>query len=267
MAEKIIIDIEFANHLEKDCSGNISKLKIGLIGIKYLQKDKYQFFDSSQLDLLKKLLQNAELIIGHNLVGYNGWDYKVLENNGINIKKLLPKTYDTMTAFIRTFGSYKQMSLDSISQHTFNSQKKKYSGANYRLLNAGQIDKVKENLKLELNLIEKLFLRMASGGIVNFETSAGLIDEHEMPPLSGFVPQNDEKIIEPYDFPFGGMRLQIKEMFDKVLMCEKCKQSFHVISASYYGDSSSEEIICPNCGKHLASVPSSMFGHLEIKKV
>ena len=39
----IILDIESRNHLEKDCGGDVSKLKIGIAGIKFFSQDKMTF--------------------------------------------------------------------------------------------------------------------------------------------------------------------------------------------------------------------------------
>jgi hypothetical protein len=256
---QVILDIESKNHLQKECGGDPSKLLIGLAGVKYVGEDKFEFFDESNLDELKNLLENAELIIGFNLVGHNGLDYKMLENHGINIEPLLAKTYDIMTVLIRTFGSFKGLSLDNIARNTFDIPKKKSKGANYKLIQSGQIEEVKINLKHELEVIEKLFLRITGGGLINFETSWRLIDEHELPFLNGF-PQIGEEIVEPYDFPFAGMRLQIKEIFDKVVECKKCKRSWRIKSICYYGDTMSEKVYCPNCGNILTEVRTSLFG-------
>ncbi|GEM_PF-2531706 len=256
---QIILDIESRNHLSGDCGGDPSKLLIGLIGVKSLAEDKFYFFDENTLGELKHILDNAELIIGFNLVGHNGIDYKMLENYGIDTEPLLPKTYDVMTVLIRSFGSFKGLNLDNIARNTFNISKKKIKTPNYKLIQNGQVEQVKNNLKRELEIIERLFLKVKEGGLIKFETSWGLIDEHELPLLEGF-PKRGEEIVEFYDFPIAGMRLQIKEIFDEIVKCKKCKKSWRIKSICYYGDTMPEKVYCSNCNNILIEVRTSLLG-------
>lgn len=255
----VILDIESFNHLKKDCDDDPSKLIIGLVGIKYLGKEKFDFFEKENLNELEVILSNANLIIGYNLVGHNGLDYKMLQNYGFNTKKLLSKTYDIMTVLIRTFGSFKGMSLDNILKSTFDISKKKSKKANYKLIQSGQIDKVKKNLKHELTMIEKLFLRITSGSSINFMTSWHLLDEHELPFYNGFPIENEE-IVEPLDVPIAGMRLQIKDTFNDIVFCKSCNKSWKVKSICYYGDTMSQKIYCPHCNNYLIEVRTNIFG-------
>lgn len=259
---KIILDIESKNHLKKDCGGDVSKLKIGLVGVKIFGQDKFLFFDEKNLDKLGELLDSADEIIGFNLVGHNGLDYAMLENYGIFTEDMIYKTFDLMTSMIRAFGSYEGMSLDNIAEHTWGIKKKKSKKANYKLLQSGQLDKVKENLKQELRIIEKLYLAVETNESVRFKTPWGLVDEHILPPLGGFYPESGEEVIQPYDFPVAGMRLQIKEKSEEVIKCSKCKKNWKVESICYYGDTMSEEEYCPNCGAFLTKVRSSLLGPL-----
>lgn len=258
-SETVILDIESKNHLQNDCGGNPLNLLIGLVGVKYLGEDRFKFFEEDNLNELKHILENAGLIIGFNLVGHNGIDYKMLQNHGFNIEPLLPKTYDIMTVLIRAFGSFKGLSLDNIAKNTFKTPKKKSKKANYRLIQCGHIEEVKSNLAHELKIIENLYLRITEGGLINFKTSWGLVDEHELPLFDGF-PEIGEEVEEPYDFPMGGMRLQIKEVFDKAVKCEKCEKSWQIKSICYYGDTMSTPVLCPNCRNFLVKVRTSLFG-------
>jgi hypothetical protein len=230
----IIFDIEPRNHLEKDCGGDVSKLKIGIAGIKFFKKDKFSFFDETNIDELEDVLLYTNGIVGFNLVGHNGLDYKMLENYGICVELLYPKTFDLMTVMIRAFGSYKGLSLDNIAENTFGVKKKNTKKANYKLIQSKQIEKVKDNLKHELTIIEMLYLTVINGGIVRFKTPLGLIDEHELPPFAGIFPEIKEEICDPYDLPGVGIRLQIKDKFEDVVRCEKCKKHWRIKSVCYY---------------------------------
>jgi len=260
LKETLIFDIESRNHLEKDCVGDFSKLELGLAGIKILGKDKFLFFDESNINDLKNILTEADGIVGFNLVGHNGLDYKILKNYGICVESLIPKTFDLMTVMIRAFGSYKNMNLNNISEHTLGIKKKKINKSNYKLIQNKQFEKVKENLKHELVIIECLLITVLNGGIVRFKTPSGLIDEHELPPLGGIFPEFGEEIIQPYDFPVGGMRLQIKDKIEEVVKCNKCNLYWRITSVSYYGDTMPDKIYCPDCDSFLIQVKSNLFG-------
>ncbi len=260
----IIFDIEPRNHLKKDCGEDISKLKIGLVGIKHFGQDKFLFFDETNIDELEAILYDSDEIIGFNLVGHNGLDYKILENYGICVDLLIPKTFDLMTVMIRAFGSYKNMSLDNIAENTLGIKKKKTARPNYKLIQSGQIEKVKENLKHELALIELLYDIVINGGLVRFRTPPGLIDEHELPSFAGMFPEFGEEIIDPYDLPIVGMRLQIKDKLEEVVRCEKCKKHWRIRSVCYFGDTVSQEICCPNCGNYLIEVRANLLGEQPI---
>ena len=230
LPEVVIFDIEPYNHLQKDCNGDVSKLKLGLAGLKSLDGSKYFFFEENDVTALKRMLYNVKMIIGYNLVGHNGLDYEILKNYKVKVDLLVPKTYDLMTLLIRTFGSYKNMHLDNFAMNTFGLKKKKNKKANYKLIQNGQLNKVKENLKHELTIIEKLFKRIEVGGVIRFQTPAGLIDEHEVCDSNGFSPKYGEETSEPYDFPLGGMRLQIKNKYDFPVKCKKCRKNWRIRS-------------------------------------
>ena len=253
----IILDIEVSNHLDKDCQGDFTKLNLGLVGIKILGKEEFHYFNEGNIDSLKVILSSAEIIIGYNLIGYNGFDYKVLNNYGIDTKNLIKKTYDIMSLLIKTFGSYKGFGLENIAQHTFGISKKRNNTPNYILIQNKQIDKIKENLRCELEIIERLFSTIMDGGILKFRTSNGLIDEHILNPTLNNGKIVDE-IIEPYDLL--GIRLQIKEKTNEEISCQKCLQKWKVKSISYYGDSIAEKIFCPICDQFLIEVNSNLLG-------
>ena len=241
---------------------DVTKLKIGLVGIKDVLEKRYYFYYENEINELSEILNNSEVIVGYNLVGHNGLDYKMLENYGINTSKLNEKTLDLMTTMIRAFGSYKSMSLANFAEHTFNIKKKKSKKANYKLIKNNQFDEVKENLTHELDIIEMLLVRIIDGGIIRFKTYAGLIDEHELSPMSGFYPVYEEDIIDPYELPFAGIQMQIKRRYDFDMECSNCKKNWNIKSVSYFGDSSTDKIFCPNCKEFMTDVGSNLMGNM-----
>ena len=126
----IILDVEPGNHLKKDCEGDASQLRLGLIGVKIFGKEEYRFFDETNLEDLRTLLLGADDIVGFNLVGHNGLDYQILSNCSIPTEFLVPKTFDIMSAMIRAFGSFEGFSLDNLAEHTLKMKKKKTKAAN-----------------------------------------------------------------------------------------------------------------------------------------
>ena len=255
----IVFDVEARNHLEKECQGDVTKLRIGVAGVKFFRGDEYRFFEESQIQELARVLAEARFIIGFNLVGHNGFDYVMLENNGIDVQNLMPKTYDIMTVLIRSFGSYSDMSLDNIACHTLGITKPKIKKGKYKLVQAGRIDEVCSSLKEELRIIETLFLHIMEGREIRFKTPAGIIDEHLLPPFDA-VPRKGEDVIKPYDMPLAGMRLQIKSVYDQVISCKKCARCWRVTATCYFGDTTSEDIFCQSCGAFLVRVRTSLKG-------
>lgn len=258
----IIMDVESSNHLKNDCDGDVTKLKIGLVGIKDVPEKHYYFFNEDEINELSEILNHSEIIVGYNLVGHNGLDYKILENYGINTSILNEKTLDLMTTMIRAFGSYKSMSLANFAEHTFNIKKKKSKKANYKLIQNSQFDQVRENLIHELDIIEMLLVRIIDGGIVRFKTYAGLIDEHELPPMGGFYPVYEEDLVDPYELPIAGIQMQIKRRYNFDMECSNCKKNWNIKSVSYFGDSSTDKVLCPNCRKYLTDVGSNLMGSM-----
>lgn len=256
----VILDIESKNHLKKDCRGDFSKLEFGLAGIKAFKKDSFKFFGSKDLKKLENLLNNSRLIVGYNLVQSGGIDFQMLENSGIPTNRWLSKTYDLMSTMVRSFGSFEEMSLDNISKKTLKKNKKHGKTANYKLLQQGNVETVKQRLKNELKIIEELFIKVFEGHIIDFDLKNSIHPGFELNPLLGFEPDFEEEIIESQDRPWG--RTEIKRKIDEIRICKNCKSKWRVRSVSYYGDTTHEEIFCPECKASLGEVSSSHIGPL-----
>lgn len=192
----------------------------------------------------------------------------MLKNYGIAIEAFKDNTYDIMELLIESFGHYSNFSLENVAKNTLGIEKKRHRQANYKLIRNGNIDKVKENLKLELEIIEKLYCHLKKGGILQFETPSGLVDEHEIPFLMGYSPSENKALIENCDMPFTGMRLQIKAVVNEVIQCNSCKAKWRVKAVCYYGDTVGKDVLCPNCKQILTNVRTSFFGPLvDIERV
>lgn len=265
---KVVLDIESSNHLKRECNGDVTKLKIGIAGIKVLSKNEYYFFNETNIADIEGFLLEADEIIGYNLMSAGGLDYPMLKNYHIAVDLFKNKTYDLMELMIESFGHYSNFSLNNIITHTLRVEKKKYKQSNYKLIRNGKIEKVKENLKHELEIIEMLYLHLEDGGLLRFQTPGGLIEEHEVPFLMGYFPDENKELIENYDMPLTGMRLQIKEVFKDIVKCKKCHSNWRIQSICYFGDTMSEDVFCPNCKELLINVRTSFMGpDIKIGKV
>lgn len=253
---EIIFDIETSNHLQKDCNGDKKLLRLGLAGVLPLEGNKALFFTEENLKQLADLLKSSAGIIGFNLTG--GFDYTVLENYKIRTKMLRKKTIDLMPSLIKTFGSYKNLDLDNIAEHTLGKTKMKVK-ARYKLVKSDP-DRLKLVLEDELKLIRELYRHIVSERPISFKNKTGFIDEHEVYLSEGVDCPPKEDMVDHYEFPFAGMTLEIKEEFKKVVKCGKCKRKWSITSRSYYGDTMREKVKCPNCGNEVVEVPSSLMG-------
>lgn len=116
---KLVIDIETQNSF-KEVGGksNLDQLKISLVGAYWYGDGKYYTFLENELDKLSELIQQADLIIGFNL---HGFDYPVLQNylKDINFSGL--KTLDIMWEMEKHLG-YK-VKLEKVAQGCLNAGK------------------------------------------------------------------------------------------------------------------------------------------------
>jgi len=109
---KLVLDIETQNSF-KEIGGksNLNLLKVSLVGVYNYSDNKYYSFLEHEMDKLKELLAQAELVIGFNLIGF---DYPILQNylKDFNIFGL--KTLDILVDINRYLG-YK-VKLESVAQ-------------------------------------------------------------------------------------------------------------------------------------------------------
>lgn len=250
-------DVETRNHLKIDCAGDLGELRLGCAGLLPLRGKKARFFGEEAVGELAATLEKAEGVLGFNLTG--GFDYTVLENYNVDTRALRAKTIDLMPFLIRAFGSHKNFSLDNLAEHTLGRKKIRSGTPRYKLAVNDPV-KLQVLIQQELELIRSLYRHIDAGKPVRFKTSVGLIDEHEVYLSAGQDCPPRELMMDPYDFPVGGMRLEIKNAVQRDVSC-KCKRRWRVTSRSYYGDTMSEDVPCPACGASLGKFDSSLMGH------
>ncbi len=165
------LDIE-TQHLITEFEGgwknpkNYAKLKIAELGI--LQNDIYKTFNESNIDTLTNELDYEQLIVGHNIIGF---DYKVLEHyipKDIMFRIIL-KSFDTMLEFDKFTGEAGWVSLDDIAQRNFGMKKTEDSIKIPEMWREGRIDEVKHYLLNDLKMTEQFYLLGKKGHTFKYD--------------------------------------------------------------------------------------------------
>lgn len=128
------------------------KLKIAVAGT--LSKNNHTFFEENQVEKLIEILNDADLIVGHNLFGF---DYIVIQpyiDKGI-IENLYPKTFDTMLELNKITGCY--TSLDDLCKRNLGISKNEDSIKIPGMWRNGEFDRVKKYLLNDLRMTEALY--------------------------------------------------------------------------------------------------------------
>ena len=165
------LDIE-TQHLITEFEGgwknpkNYAKLKIAELGI--LQNNIYKTFEESDINILINELDCAQLIVGHNIIGF---DYKILEHyipKDIMFRIIL-KSFDTMLKFDKFTGEAGWVSLDDIAQRNFGMKKTEDSIKIPEMWRNGEKDKVKSYLLNDLKMTEQFYLLGKKGHTFKYD--------------------------------------------------------------------------------------------------
>ncbi|MBU4360754.1 ribonuclease H-like domain-containing protein [Candidatus Parcubacteria bacterium] len=150
---KLVLDIETQNSF-KDIGGksNLKALKISLVGAYWYEDNKFLTFMEDELDELGKLIKQAELVIGFNLIGF---DYPVLENYLKNINFNSIKTLDIMAVLQKYLGY--RVKLESVAQATLGTGK---SGTGLKAISMwrkGQIEDLKKYCLKDVEVTKNIY--------------------------------------------------------------------------------------------------------------
>lgn len=148
-------DIETQYLFTEKNTKNPADLKIAVAGIK--TNGKISLFEEHQTKELIKELQKAELIIGHNLYGF---DYQVLQpyTNMDTILSFYTKTLDMMRDLAEKLGrKTKWVSLDDLGKQNCNIQKTENTLKIPEMWRNSKQDEVKAYLINDLKMTEQIY--------------------------------------------------------------------------------------------------------------
>lgn len=150
---KLVLDIETQNSF-KDIGGksNLKALKISVAGAYWYENNKFLTFMENELNELEKLIQQAELVIGFNLIGF---DYLILENYLKNTNFNSIKTLDIMDTLQKYLG-YK-VKLESVAQASLNTGKSGDGLGAIRMWRKGQIKDLKKYCLQDVEITKNIY--------------------------------------------------------------------------------------------------------------
>lgn len=169
MANIIFFDLE-TQHLFQELgmtdyrSQDPTKLKLAVAGI--LSTKEYLFFEESQVQELFNTLNQADVIVGHNLLRF---DYLVLQpyiKQNI-IKTLQNKTFDTMRELENVTRCW--TSLDDLCKRNFGTTKTVDTLKIPKMWRDGKHQEVKDYLLNDLKMIEAVFNHGKNVGKFKYE--------------------------------------------------------------------------------------------------
>lgn len=128
------------------------KLKLAIAGI--LINKKCMFFEEKHVAELFKMLDQVNLIVGHNLIGF---DYLVLQqySNQDVVKKYKKKTFDIMLEFAKK--AYVWVPLDELCRRNLGMEKTLSAIEIPKLWRNGNLQEVKKYLRNDLKMIEAIY--------------------------------------------------------------------------------------------------------------
>ena len=158
----VFFDIETKQLIPSN--GDLSGLEIAIAGVKHGSNDF--FFQENEVDNLLASLQKADLIVGHNILRF---DYIILKKYAKPelIESLKPKTFDMHFELDRLTGRW--ISLDDLAKRNVGMTKTVDSKLIPQMWQMGKRDEVKEYLKNDLNMTEKVYLHAKTQGKLKYD--------------------------------------------------------------------------------------------------
>lgn len=153
MLNKIVFDLETQKSFSEVGGRNKNHLLKVSVGVAYsYQKNKFLVFEESSIHKLGEMLQEADLVIGYNSIGF---DYEVLKPY-LNYDPATLPTLDLLVEIEKVLGH--RVGLDSVAQATLNSSKIASGLDAVRFWKTGQIEKLKkycvEDVKITRNIYD-----------------------------------------------------------------------------------------------------------------
>ena len=157
----VILDIETQQLIPED--RNLKSLRISIAGARHNGIDR--MFDESQVKELFALLDNAELIVGHNLLNF---DYRVLQNYAdFDVKqRYKDKTLDFQHVIVKK--TDRLVSLNDLAKRNLGQEKLGVGKDAPALFSDGKFDELKSYLAYDLRLTNDLFEHVRKHGKLKY---------------------------------------------------------------------------------------------------
>ena len=154
--------------------GNIHEMKLA-VGVVWdsLQQKFFSYLESEASHLIEKL-KTADLVVGFNVVKF---DYGVLQPYAdFDLQEIT--TFDMLLDIQKLLGH--RLSLDHLAQNTLNTKKSADGLVSLKWYKGGEIDKVIEYCKQDVQITRNLFLYGETNGCVKYTTRSGIAKELEV---------------------------------------------------------------------------------------
>lgn len=157
----ITIDIETQELIPDD--RRLDAMHVSVAGA--IAGDQIWFFDENELPAFFALLDEAELIVGHNLFGF---DYKVLQQYADFdvMMRYKDKTYDILRILARK--TDRNIGLSDLAQRNLSLDKLGKGIDAPELFRTGRMDELKEYLAQDLRLTQSLFEHIGKHGSLKY---------------------------------------------------------------------------------------------------
>lgn len=148
------------------CEDNYGNIKVAEVGVLY--NDIYETYGESETDKLMERLDDASLIVGHNIMKF---DYKVLQHyiEGEDLRCLVERSFDTMLEFAKLTGKGGWVSLDDLARRNFGMNKTENSMEIPKMWRDGKREEVKSYLLNDLKMTERVYLHGKKGNMFKYE--------------------------------------------------------------------------------------------------
>jgi len=165
----VLFDLETQNLLQ-DVGGRsgIERLRLSC-GVTFsTERDDFAVYWEKDAQALIEELKNADRVIGFNLIGF---DYPVLRYyaSGFNFASI--RTLDLLQDIHRTLGF--RLSLDSIAEASLGATKSADGLMAVKWFRAGELDKVAEYCKVDVDITRQVYEFGRDNGFVNYRSKLG----------------------------------------------------------------------------------------------
>jgi len=166
-SKEVVLDIETANSFADVGKYDPTLLKISLVGIYRYETDTYESFLEPDLPKLWPILENADRIIGYNLLGF---DYPVM--NAVYAGDLTKfPTLDIMVEIQKNLGF--RIKLDDVAHGSLGTGKSGNGLQAIEFFRRGEIDKLRDYCLQDVKVTKEVYEYALANKYVQFKDRAG----------------------------------------------------------------------------------------------